>query len=193
MATLHVYPPSEGTSVAGPFSPIIASRYAASTASYSESTQSPPTSPIKHPYTPQLQLPHHHQPLPPATDSLINPDLTSQPSLTARLHRRKKTYQPPTAPPMHASQPHDPLRAARLAWRLQEEYAEQVRLEEEQMRQTSERRYQRAQQREFVRQTGPAQSRNKGRKKVKSKWQAFLLWFKLGFYRFTRGVRNVFK
>lgn len=193
MATLQIYPGSEGTSLApGPFSPIIPSRYATSTATYSESTQSLPNSPAKH-YTNPTQL--HHQRLPPATDSLINTDLTSnQPSLTARLHRRKKTYQPPTAPALHASAREDPLRAARLAWRLQEEYAEQVRLEEEQMRQSSERRYQlRGEQREFVRQTGPAQSRVKGRKKVRSKWQAFLLWFKLGFYRFTRGVRNVFK
>jgi hypothetical protein len=192
MATLQVYPPSEGTST-GAFSPIIPSRYATSTATYSESTQSPPTSPLKYPSTATTKTTPHHHHLPPATDSLINPDLTSQPSLTARLHRRKKTYQPPTAPAINGSQPHDPLRAARLAWRLQEEYAEQVRLEEEQMRQSSVS-YQRQQQREFVRQTGPTRSvGNRSRKKVRSKWQAFLLWFNLGFYRFTRGVRNVFK
>jgi hypothetical protein len=192
MATLHPYPPSETQthSTSGAFSPIlIPSRYPHST-TYSESTQSPPTSPLKY------HTPHHHLALPPATDSLITPptDLPTGPSLTARLHRRRKTYQPPTAPPTTASQPHDPLRAARLAWRLQEEYAEQVRLEEEQMRQSTVRR----QQREFTR---PAYGGGGGvggqvrgkRKKVRSKWQAFLLWFKLGFYRFTRGVRNVFK
>jgi hypothetical protein len=43
-----------------------------------------------------------------------------------------------------------------------------------------------------VRQTAPAQSRRK-RKVVRSKWQAFCLWVSLGFYRFTRSVKNVFK
>jgi len=196
MATLQVYPPSEGAQThlsTGPFSPITPSRYATSTPTYSESTQSPPTSPLKYPST--ITPTPHHPVLPPATDSLITTPENQQPSLAARLHRRKKTYQPPTAPALHASQPHDPLRAARLAWRLQEEYAEQVRIEEEQMRMSTVR-YQRQQQREFVRQTGPARSPATGkssRRKVRSKWQAFLLWFKLGFYRFTRGVRNVFK
>jgi len=177
MATLHLYPPSETqTHTSGPFSPLA---YAPSTRS---STHSTPSSPLRYKST-STNLLH----MPPPTDSLIN--LESQPSLTARLHRRKKTYQPPTAPPLNASQPHDPLRAARLAWRLQEEYAEQVRIEEEQMRQSSSS-FQR-QQREFVRQTAPAQSKQK--RKVRSKWQAFLLWFNLGFYRFTRGIKNIFK
>ena len=191
MATLSLYSPSEGAqthTASGPFSPIVQPRYANSIAthtSYSESTQSPPLSP-------HLKYPPTHT-LPPATDSLINHDLTSQPSLAARLHRRKKTYQPPTAPPLHASQPHDPLRAARLAWRLQEEYAEQVRLEEEQMRQSSVS-FQRQQQRDYVRQTAPMHSsRGRSKKRVRSKWQAFLLWFKLACYRFTRAARNIFK
>lgn len=180
---LQVSPPSETqTHVSGPYTPVFHG-YAGSTRTYSESTQSPPTSPLRYnPPKPGLLN------LPPATDSLIG--LDSQPSLTARLHRRKKTYQPPTAPPIHASQPHDPLRAARLAWRLQEEYAEQVRLEEEQMRQSSTS-FQR-QQRDSVRPAPPQQSRPR-RKRVRSKWQAFLLWFKLGFYRFTRAIKNVFK
>jgi hypothetical protein len=184
MTTLHVSVPSETqTHTSGPFTPVFHG-YAGSTRTYSESTQSPPTSPLRYnPTKPSLLN------LPPATDSLIG--LDSQPSLTARLHRRKKTYQPPTAPPVHASQPHDPLTAARLAWRLQEEYAEQVRVEEEQMRQSASS-FQR-QQREIVRQTAPAQSRPPRRKRVRSKWQAFLLWFKLGFYRFTRGIKNIFK
>ena len=183
MATLQVYPPSESqTHMSGPFSPTLRG-YAGSTRTYSASTQSPPTSPLK--YKPANTTLLN---LPPATDSLIAPE--TQPSLTARLHRRKKTYKPPTAPAINASQPHDPLRAAQIAWRLQEEYAEQVRIEEEQMRQSSTS-FQR-QQRDFVRQTAPAHSRQK-RKKVRSKWQAFTLWFKLACYRFTRAVRNLFK
>jgi hypothetical protein len=184
MTALHVYPPSESqTHHSGPFSPVIHG-YGGST--YSQSTLSPPTSPSKHYPTSNLHLP-------PPTESLIG--LESSPSLTARLHRRKKSYQGPTAPPLHASQPHDPLRAARLAWKLQEEYAEQLRAEEESMRQSSSS-YQQQQReaREYVRQTAPAQSaRKRNKKAVKSKWQAFTLWFSLGFYRFTRGVRNIFK
>lgn len=187
MATLHVSPPSETHThtTAGLFSPMTHGYAGSSTRTYSESTQSPPTSPLNYKSPALLNLP-------PATDTLINTGLESQPSLTARLHRRKKTYKPPTAPPIHASQPHDPLRAARLAWRLQEEYAEQLRVEEEQMRQSSSS-FQRQQQKEFVRQTAPAQSNRHKRKAVRSKWQAFWLWFSLGFYRFTRRVKSVFK
>lgn len=187
MATLHVSPPSETHThtTAGLFSPVTHGYAGSSTRTYSESTQSPPTSPLNYKSPALLNLP-------PATDTLINTGLESQPSLTARLHRRKKTYKPPTAPPIHASQPHDPLRAARLAWRLQEEYAEQLRVEEEQMRQSSSS-FQRQQQKEFVRQTAPAQSNRHKRKAVRSKWQAFWLWFSLGFYRFTRRVKSVFK
>jgi hypothetical protein len=182
--TLH-YPPSDTqTHSPGVFSPIF-HNYAGST--YSESTQSGPTSPLK--YTPARTLP-------PPTDSLITPNVETQPSLTARLHRRKKTYQPPTAPPNHASQPHDPLRAARLAWRLQEEYSEQLRNEEAEMKRSSAS-FQR-QQREYGRSaSAPAPSaggRTRTRKKgVKSRWQAFCLWVSLEFYRFTRSIRNIFK
>jgi hypothetical protein len=185
MATLHVYPPSDTqTHASGPFSPVFHG-YEGSAKTYSESTQSLPASPLKK-YPATNTLLH----LPPPTDTLIG--LEPQPSLTARLHRRKKTYQPPTAPALHASQPHDPLRAARLAWRLQEEYAEQLRAEEESMRQSTSSYQQ--QQRDFVRQTAPAQSaRKRNKKAVRSKWQAFCLWFSLGFYRFTRGVKSVFK
>jgi hypothetical protein len=59
------------------------------------------------------------------------------------------------------------------------------------MRQSSTS-FQRQQQREFVRQTAPTKSKQK-RKKVRGKWQAFLLWFKLGAYRFTRAIKNIFK
>jgi hypothetical protein len=179
MATLQVYPPSETTRFSGPFSPASnAQTYSASSA------HSPSTSPK---YTAANT---GHLNLPPATDALIG--LEAQPSFTARLHRRKKSFKPPTAPPENASHPHDPLRAARLAWRLQEEYAEQARLEQESMRQSSSS-FQR-QQREFtsqVRQTAPIQSKRK-QKKVKGSWHAFLLWFKLGFYRFTRNVKSCF-
>jgi len=185
MATVYAYPPSEThtQTTAGLFSPMMPGYAGSSTRTYSESSHSAQTSPIK--YNPLT--------LPPATDTLINTGQESQPSLTARLHRRKKTYQPPTAPPANASQPHDPLRAARLAWRLQEEYAEQLRVEEEQMRQMrqSSSSFQR-QQREHIKQTAPAQSRRK-QKNVRSKWQAFCLWMSLAFYRFTRKVKSVFK
>ena len=180
MATLQVYPPSETTRFSGPFTTV------SNEPTYSASSVHSPSMSPK--YT---SANTGHLNLPPAADTLIG--IEAQPSLTARLHRRKKTYRPPTAPPVHASQPHDPLRAARLAWRLQEEYAEQVRLEEESMRQSSSS-FQR-QQGEFtshVRQTMPMQSKKK-RKKVKGSWHAFLLWFKLGFYRFTRSVKSVFK
>jgi|SRR5579859_7124080 len=183
MTTLSVYPPSEThTSTSAPFSPLFHG-YAPSTRSYSASTISPPISPQKNYPQPTTRT------LPPPTDTLIA--LQSEPSLTARLHRRKKTYQPPTAPPAHASHPHDPLRAARLAWRLQEEYAEQLRVEEESMR-ASTSSFSRPQRGEGVRQTAPAKSRGK-RKVVRNRWQAFWLWVSLGFYRFTRGVKSVFK
>ena len=94
MASLHVYSPSETqTHASGAFSPLI---HGYPTSTYSESTQSPPTSPLKY-----NQANTNLLNLPPATDSLIAPE--QQPSLTARLHRRKKTYQPPTAPAIHAS------------------------------------------------------------------------------------------
>lgn len=183
MATLQLYPPSEAqTHTSGPFSPRLGPN---SPRTYSETTQSAPISPLKYS---SANNPNYVFNLPPAADSLIN--IEPQPSFTARLHRRKKTYQPPTAPPMHASQPHDPLRAARLAWRLQEEYAEQLRADEEAMRHSAASLQR--QQRDYIRQTAPAQTRTRKRR-VRSKWQAFVLWFKLGVYRITRGVRNIFK
>ena len=199
MEALQHYPPSEAShhthTTQGLFSPLsIRPTYPAS-ATFSDfsatSNQSPPVSPTKYTTTATTT-----RGLPPATDSLINPD-TQQPSLTARLHRRKKTYKGPTAPAANYSAPHDPLRAARLAWRLQEEYAEQVRLEEEHIR-TSSASFQR-QQREMqaaqhqVRTTGPTPSRTRTKKKaVRSKWTAFVVWFKLSLYRFTRGMKSVF-
>jgi hypothetical protein len=157
--------------------------YAGST--YSESTQSAPTSPIN--YTSRK--------LPPATDSLIGTNIETQPSLTARLHRRKKTYTPPTAPAERASAPHDPVRAARLAWRLQEEYAEQLRVEEQEMRASiGSFSQQQKEIRASVPVTFTSTPRTRPRKKgFKSRWQAFCLWVSLEFYRFTRGVRNIFK
>jgi hypothetical protein len=192
MATL-VYPPSETHthSTAGLFSSSLGhDGLAGSSRTYSATTQSPPVSPLKYTSVPNPNLSYN---LPPATDSLIA--IETQPSFTARLHRRKKTYKPPsTVPPTHASQPHDPLRAARLAWRMQEEYAEQLRIDEEQMR-SSTHSFQRQQQQqpEFIRQTAPTSSRPPKRKKVKSKWQSFMLWLQLGLYRFTRSIRNIFK
>jgi len=200
MATMPAlnYPSSETTQqthTPGIFSPVFPPiNYAGST--YSASTQSPPTSPLNyHPRKTQL---------PPATDSLIGRSIPdTQPSLTARLHRRKKTYTPPTAPAEHASQPHDPLRAARLAWRLQEEYAEQLRHEEQEMRRStgSFTRQWQSSQREYGSRTtttgtsGPGQrTKSTSRKKgFKSRWQAFCLWVSLEYYRFTRKVRNIFK
>ena len=183
MANLHLYSPSETTHFSGPFS-AVGRGYAGSTGTYSVSTQYGPASSIK--YT---AIDTNLRNLPPVTDSSIG--LEAQPSLTARLHRRKKTYQPPTAPPTHASQPQDPLRAARLAWRLQEEYAEQLRIEEEAMQRRSSA-FQHHQRESGVRQTAPARSQKRPRR-VRSKWQAFMLWLKLGIYRFTRNVKSVFK
>ena len=160
---------------------------------YASSIQTPPQSP-------QIYTPTRPS-LPPATDKLIGRNLddgNGSGSLAARLHRRKKNYKPPTAPPTHVSGPHDPLRAARLAWRLQEEYAEQLRIEEEQMR--IQQQSMKGKRREYAR--GPSVAgagttssrRSAGRRKqVKNRWQAFWLWVSLGWYRFTRSVRSVFK
>jgi hypothetical protein len=215
MEALRVYPPSDHThSTLGLFSPLSTTRpnYPASTA-YSDLSQtsrnpsaSPPLSPTKHTTTAPAGsttttttaagTTRGLSNLPPATDSLINLDSDRQPSLAARLHRRKKTYQPPTAPASKYSQPHDPLRAARLAWRLQEEYAEQVRLEEEHMMHASSTSFHRKQRESAAqagaRQTAPTQ-RPKRKKAVRSKWTAFVVWFKLGIYRFTRGLKSMFR
>jgi hypothetical protein len=201
-AALRVYPPSDTshhTHTPHPlFSPIPhRTGYAPSTtySDFSQTTQSPPLSPIKFPapqpstYTPRT--------LPPATDSLINPDPEKQPSLTARLHRRKKTYQGPTAPATSYSQPRDPLRAARLAWRAQEEYAEQVRAEEEHLRETSAaKRQQKLEKEQFAQRAGRAAGvapvKRPMKKKARSKWTAFVVWIQLSLYRFTRGMKNLF-
>jgi len=200
MEAVQYYPPSEASqhthTTQGPFSPLsIRPTYPAST-TFSEfsatSNQSPPVSPT----TKYATTATSARSLPPATDSLINSD-PQQPSLTARLHRRKKTYKGPTAPATNYSAPNDGLRAARLAWRLQEEHAEQVRLEREQMRASSasfqrqQRELQAAQQQ--VRTAGPMPSRPRTKKKaVRSKWTAFVVWFKLSLYRFTRGLKSIF-
>jgi len=188
MASLKIYPPSDTQShTSGPFSPVT---YGYGSTTFSQSTQSPPMSPLKYNAESLSSLK-----LPPATDSLIPPE--QQPSLTARLHRRKKAYQGPTAPPQHASQPYDPVRAARLAWRVREEYAEQVRAEEERMRETQEQAKRERAQKEYGRSAAPgataAPPRPTAKRAVKSKWHSFLLWWKLGFYRFTRAVKNIFK
>jgi len=199
MEAVQPYPPSEAShthTTQGLFSPLsIRPTYPPST-TFSDfsatSNQSPPVSPT----TKYATTATSTRGLPPATDSLINAD-TQQPSLTARLHRRKKTYKGPAAPAANYSAPQDGLRAARLAWRLQEEYAEQVRLEREQIRASSasfqrqQREMQAAQQQ--VRMTGPMPSRPRTKKKaVRSKWTAFVVWFKLSLYRFTRGFKSMF-
>jgi hypothetical protein len=172
--TLHLYRDTGHVAASSSvFSPTVtAPTYTRS----SFSTLTPPQSP------PQKYAPA--APLPPSTDKLITAASPPEPSLAARLHRRKKGYRLPSAPAQHGSDvTSDPLRAARIAWRLQEEYAEQVRVEEEQLRRGSPHQER----------GRPAVARGKQRRKeVRNRWQGFWLWVSLRWYRFTRSVRNLF-
>jgi hypothetical protein len=84
-----------------------------------------------------------------------------------------------------------------LAWRAQEEYAEQIRAEEEHLREASAaKRQQKLQKEQFAqaagRAAGVAPVKRPMKKKARSKWTAFVVWIQLSLYRFTRGMKNLF-